>query len=381
MKRKEFRNPPSDQEQLHLILEYMGRIANERNVDQLLVLLADMGRDLAVADRATVWLIDTETNELWSKVAHGIGTIRISMNEGIAGHVARNGEPEIINDPYNDDRFDKEVDKKTGYSTRNIIALPFRDSEGEIIGVFQAVNKMTEVDVFTRNDLEHLQVAAIYTGKQLEAAILQQEIENTQKEIIFTLAETGELRSKETGNHVKRVAEYSRLLGELSGMSDQEAELLKLASPLHDIGKIAIPDAILLKPGKLDEEQWTVMKSHAVLGYDMLKHSKRRILMAASTVAHEHHEKWNGTGYPTGLAGEDIHIYGRITAMADVFDALASDRCYKVAWEMDRIVDLFKEERGEHFDPTLVDCFLKEFEGFLEIKEIYRDKYLSPENP
>lgn len=381
MKRKEFRNPPSDQEQLHLILEYMGRIANERNVDQLLVLLADMGRDLAVADRATVWLIDTETNELWSKVAHGIGTIRISMNEGIAGHVARNGEPEIINDPYNDDRFDKEVDKKTGYSTRNIIALPFRDSEGEIIGVFQAVNKMTEVDVFTRNDLEHLQVAAIYTGKQLEAALLQQEIENTQKEIIFTLAETGELRSKETGNHVKRVAEYSRLLGELSGMSDQESELLKLASPLHDIGKIAIPDAILLKPGKLDEEQWTVMKSHAVLGYDMLKHSKRRILMAASTVAHEHHEKWNGTGYPTGLAGEDIHIYGRITAMADVFDALASDRCYKEAWEMDRIVDLFKEERGEHFDPTLVDCFLKEFEGFLEIKEIYRDQYLSPENP
>ncbi|MFP4564844.1 MAG: HD domain-containing phosphohydrolase [Spirochaetia bacterium] len=379
MKRKEFRDPPSDQEQLHLILEYMGRIANERNVDQLLVLLADMGRDLAVADRATVWLIDTETNELWSKVAHGIGTIRISMNEGIAGHVARNGEPEIINDPYNDDRFDKEVDKKTGYRTRNIIALPFRDSEGEIIGVFQAVNKMTEDDIFTRNDLEHLQVAAIYTGKQLEAALLQQEIENTQKEIIFTLAETGELRSKETGNHVKRVAEYSRLLGELSGMSDQEAELLKLASPLHDIGKIAIPDAILLKPGKLDEEQWTVMKSHAVLGYDMLKHSKRRILMAASTVAHEHHEKWNGTGYPNGLVGEEIHIYGRITAMADVFDALASDRCYKKAWEMDKIVDLFKEERGEHFDPTLVDCFLKEFEGFLEIKEIYRDQYLSPE--
>jgi response regulator RpfG family c-di-GMP phosphodiesterase len=380
MKPKEFRDPPSDGEQLHLILEYMGKIANERNVDQLLVLLADMGRDLAVADRATVWLIDEETRELWSKVGHGIGTIRISMEEGIAGYVARNGEPEVINDPYNDERFDKEVDKKTGYRTRSIIALPFRDSEGEIIGVFQAVNKMTSDGMFSKKDLNLLQVAAISTGKQLESALLQQELETTQKEVIFTFAEAGELRSKETGNHVKRVAEYSALLGRLAGMSDQEAELVKLASPLHDIGKIAIPDAILLKPGKLDEKEWKIMKTHAALGYDIFKQSKRRILRAASVIAHEHHEKWAGGGYPRGLAGEDIHIYGRITAIADVFDALASDRCYKKAWEMDKILDLFRDERGKQFDPNLVDCFLKEFDSFLEIKKIYRDQYLTEEN-
>lgn len=366
-------NTISEKGKLHLILNYTGRMAKERDVDQLLVLLADMGRDLVSADRATVWLIDRETGELWSKVAHGIKTIRISIEEGIAGYVARKGEPEIINDPYSDPRFDNEIDRKTGYRTRNIIALPIRDSEGTILGVFQVVNKITSPSIFTPEDMDHLQVASVYTGKQLEAAILQQEIEKTQKEIIFTLAETGELRSKETGNHVKRVAEYSYHLAQRAGLTKRETEILRMASPLHDIGKIAIPDAILLKPGKLTPEEWNVMESHTAMGFDMLKHSNRTIFKAASTVTFEHHEKWDGTGYPRGLSGEDIHIYGRITAVADVFDALASDRCYKKAWPMPKILDLFKSERGKHFDPCLTDCFLRDFDTFLEIKEKYRD--------
>jgi len=142
---------------------------------------------------------------------------------------------------------------------------------------------------------------------------------------------------------------------------------------MHDIGKVGIPDSILHKPGKLDEKEWKIMKTHSKLGYNMLKHSQRDILKTAAIVAHEHHEKWNGKGYPKGLAGEKIHIYGRITAIADVFDALGSDRCYKKAWKLDKIIELFQEERGQSFDPNLVDLFLGNIEKFLEIRSKYID--------
>lgn len=124
---------------------------------------------------------------------------------------------------------------------------------------------------------------------------------------------------------------------------------------MHDVGKIGIPDAILNKPGRHTDEEFAIMKTHAMLGYDMLKGSKRRILKAGALIARDHHEKWNGAGYPHGREGEDIHLYGRIAAVADVFDALGSDRCYKKAWPMDKIVNLFSEERGQHFEPRLVD--------------------------
>ena len=364
----------SPDELLRTIFDYVGRIADERDIDQLLILLADMGRDLISADRCTVWLLNRKTKELWSKVAHGMDRIIIPVTAGIAGCVAVTGDSLIINDPYSDDRFDKDIDKKTGYHTRNILGLPINDGEGKIIGVFQAINKMPEPENFSEQDLEHLLLAATYTGKALDAAILQEEIEATQREIIFTLAETGEMRSKETGYHVKRVAEFSRLFAVKYGMNEEEAELIKLSAPMHDIGKIAIPDSILLKPGKLTPEEWKIMQSHASLGYEMLKHSDRRLLKSAAIIANEHHEKWNGEGYPNGKKGEDIHIYGRITAMSDVFDALGNARVYKPAWELDRIVKLFKEEKGHQFDPKLVKVFLDGLDDFVKIKETYKDE-------
>ncbi len=203
---------------------------------------------------------------------------------------------------------------------------------------------------------------------------LNQEIENTQKEVVFTMGAIGESRSKETGNHVKRVAEYSKLLALYYGLDEKEAELLKQASPMHDIGKVEIPDAILNKPGRFDENERKIMNTHAALGYEMLKHSNRPLLKMAAIVANEHHEKWDGTGYPKGLSGENIHIYGRITALADVFDALGSDRVYKKAWDDERIFNLFKEERGKHFDPKLVDIFFEHLDEFLKIRETFRDE-------
>ena len=202
---------------------------------------------------------------------------------------------------------------------------------------------------------------------------LHKEIEETQKEIVYKMGEIGETRSKETGNHVKRVAYYSKLLAQLYGLSEEDVNNLFTASPMHDIGKVGIPDEILKKPGKLTNSEFNLMKTHSIIGEKILQNSNRAILQAAQIVAYQHHEKWDGSGYPQGLKGEDIHIYGRITAIADVFDALGSDRCYKKAWEDERIFQLFEDEKGKHFDPILVDLFLDNKEQFMKIRDRYQD--------
>ena len=211
--------------------------------------------------------------------------------------------------------------------------------------------------------IEYISVRTDIT-KEIEA---KERIISSQKEILYTLGEMGELRSRETGDHVKRVALYSELLANKYGLSSKRVTMLKMASPMHDIGKIGIPDAILNKPGKHTPEEWAIMQTHAQLGYDMLKNSKRRILRAGAIIARDHHEKWTGGGYPRNLKGEDIHIYGRISAVADVFDALGSDRCYKKAWPMEKVIDLFKEERGRHFDPQVVDSLLNKLDRVIAI--------------
>ncbi len=206
-----------------------------------------------------------------------------------------------------------------------------------------------------------------------ETINLHQEIENTQKEIIYKMGEIGETRSKETGNHVKRVAKYSKLLAELAGLNQREVNLVYAASPMHDIGKVGIPDAILNKPGRLTDEEFEIMKTHSEIGFNILKGSNKPIIKAAAVVAFTHHEKYDGSGYPMGTKGDRIHIYGRITAIADVFDALGSDRVYKKAWELEKILDLFKQERGKHFDSKLIDLFLDNLDKFLAIRDKYKD--------
>lgn len=217
--------------------------------------------------------------------------------------------------------------------------------------------------------IEHIQIMHDVT----EIVKLNKEIVDTQHEIVTTMGMIGETRSLETGLHVKRVAEYSYLVAKLIGMSEEEAKLLKEASPMHDIGKVGIPDHILNKPGKFTPEEFEIMKTHTELGYEMLKHSERDILKASAIVAYTHHERWDGDGYPRGLSGENIPIYGRITAIADVFDALGHDRIYKAAWPLDKILELFKEERGKQFDPTMIDLFFEHLDQFLAIRDRMQD--------
>ncbi|MDD5717981.1 MAG: PAS domain S-box protein [Sulfuricurvum sp.] len=254
---------------------------------------------------------------------------------------------------------------------------PEYNAQGEISG-YAAIRQ----DITDQKKVEELKNTLENLNSHLEQQVhervkeiidLQQEIQDTQREVVFTMGAIGESRSKETGNHVRRVAEYSKLLALYCGLPQEEAEMLKQASPMHDIGKVAIPDSILNKPGRFNDEERIIMNTHTQLGYEMLKHSHRPLLKMAATVAYEHHEKWDGSGYPNGLKGEAIHIYGRITALADVFDALGSDRVYKKGWELDRILNLFKEERGKHFDPQLVDLFFDNLDEFLKIRDEFLD--------
>ena len=203
----------------------------------------------------------------------------------------------------------------------------------------------------------------------LENIRLNELIDDSQREMIYRLGEVVESRSHETGYHVKRVAHYSELLARLVGLSEEEATLIKYASPLHDIGKIGIPDAILNKPGGLNADEWEVMKTHAARGHDMLKGSGLVLMDVGAVIALTHHEKWDGSGYPAGHAGEDIPIYGRITALADVFDALGSDRCYKGAWPLDEVLAVIEQQGGSHFDPKLVNLMMENLAQFLAIHE------------
>jgi len=360
--------------QINKIFEHIALVADENSMEAVLSRLADMGRDILRAERTTIWLADDAKRTLSARVAHGIkNKVSIPFDSGLVGHSYMTGEPVICNDPYNDERFNTSVDEQTGFVTKSVIAMPLRTSDGRLIGAFQSINKIGKTGRFEEKDIIRMKMIGSYIANTTELNELTKEIEDTQKELIFRLGAAGETRSKETGNHVKRVAEYSGILARHYGLDPFAIEVLRIASPMHDIGKIAIPDEILNKPGKLTSEEFEIMKRHAEYGHEILAGSKREILKASAIIALEHHEKWDGSGYPSKLDGENIHIFGRITALADVFDALGSDRCYKKAWELEKIYDLIREQSGKHFDPALVELFFTHLDEFLEVREHLAD--------
>jgi PAS domain S-box-containing protein len=206
-----------------------------------------------------------------------------------------------------------------------------------------------------------------------ESLRLTKALLETQRELLFVMGEVVENRSQETGQHVKRVAEISRLLALKSGLDQEQAEMIKVSSPMHDIGKVGIPDAILHKPGKLDAAEFETMKMHSTLGFGILKDLERPLLQMAARIAHEHHERYDGTGYPRGLKGTDISIEGRIVAIADVLDALGHERIYKPAWSESEIREYFRAQQGRQFDPHLVDLLFANWDDIVAIGERYKD--------
>nr|CRH05939.1 putative response regulator receiver modulated metal dependent phosphohydrolase [Candidatus Magnetococcus massalia] len=247
--------------------------------------------------------------------------------------------------------------------------------EGEtFVGIFRIKEKKRALIVLKGDhplnevDQDLIRIFSSNISLALENLNLYHEVLETQEEITFTLGEVIEARCKETGNHVRRVAESCYLLGRYMGLPEEEADTLRRAAPLHDLGKIAVADNVLHKPGKLTPDEWAQVQDHVEFGYRVLKRAERSVLKVAAVIAREHHERWDGSGYPRGLKGEDIHLFARITALIDVFDSLLHSRVYKPAWPLEKVLELIRQERGGAFEPAVVDVFLDNLSGFLDIQ-------------
>jgi len=359
-------------ERIRLLLSSAEKISREQDVDRLLLMLSNLAREVLEVDRCSLFLYDHEREELWTKVAHGVEEIRVPSKTGIVGWVAQKGESLVVNDAYADPRFNKEVDRETGYRTRNILAIPLFDKKGNILGVFQAVNKLK--NGFTEEDVELFTLLGGYASSAIENSILQAKIKEAYKEAIMRLSHAAEYKDPETYNHIVRVGLFARLMAEKMGFEKELCDSIMLAAPMHDVGKIGIPDAILLKKGRLNDWEWEIMKKHTIIGYEILKDSSSELLQMAAIVALDHHEKWDGSGYPNGKKGEEISIWGRMTAIADVFDALLSKRPYKDPWPLEKVIDHMTELKEKQFDPQLIDVFFDNLEEVMEIRERYRDE-------
>ncbi|HOV15015.1 MAG TPA: DUF3369 domain-containing protein [Spirochaetota bacterium] len=270
-----------------------------------------------------------------------------------------------IEDIINDDVCKELKNIRSGqqyyYDGKHYLRYIVSKNKAENIIYLDGCNNLSELDK------ELVDIFCMNVSIAYDNLYLNKELEESQKELIYTLGEIVENRSKETGAHVKRVSEIVRFLALKSGIEDETAEVIGVASAMHDIGKLGIPDNILTKPAKLDNDEYTVMKTHSPIGNDMLKFSNRNILKLASTIALQHHERYDGSGYPNGLKGEEINIYARMTAIADVFDALSNDRVYRKSWTIDEIIKYFNEQKGKHFDPQLTEVFLNNLTDILKI--------------
>jgi len=245
---------------------------------------------------------------------------------------------------------------------RDYLTKPFSRSE-----VISRIRNALETHLLYKQVRRH--------NEKLEELVKERtdEIYKTRLKIIRRLSRAAEFRDNETGMHINRMSAYSELLARGIGMSERDCAIILNASPLHDVGKIGIPDRILLKQGKLSREEWEIMKAHTLIGKKILDGDNCDLLSAAQMIALAHHEKWDGSGYPKGLSGEDIPLMGRIVAVSDVFDALTSERPYKRAWRVDEAFGYMAKEKGKHFDAELVDCFLDLRPELLDIRARYTE--------
>lgn len=353
---------------LRLLVNFGGVVSKETNLNKLLELIAEQVKTILSCDRCSVFILDRQTNELWSKVALGMQTneIRVPFGKGIVGHVASTGDTLNIKDAYQDQRFTQDIDRVTGYRTNSILAMPLKNVSGHIIGVFEAMNKSGKP--FNTDDEGILQLISSLAASGIENAQLYESLSNSQLETIYRLAVTAEYRDQQdTAIHLRHISEYSALIAHGLGLPEREVHNIRYASPLHDIGKVGIADAILLKPGKLTAEEFEEIKKHTLYGAKILCNAESSLLQIACKVASSHHEKFDGTGYPSRLKGEQISIYARIVSVADVFDALCAQRVYKPKWEPQKAREYIYAEKGKAFDPAVVEAFEKVYGEILKM--------------
>jgi HD-GYP domain-containing protein (c-di-GMP phosphodiesterase class II) len=340
---------------LDLILDVTRRLMSITDLDALLRDMATATTQLLDAERATIFLVDPDRGEIWSKVALGTGAgeIRQAIGVGIAGVVAATGETINIRDAYDDPRFNPEPDRRSGYRTRSLLTFPMTGQEGRMIGVFQVVNK--NGGAFTEDDEETLSSLGASAAVAVENARLVAEQRRLWTSLIETLAVTIDARDQQTAGHSQRVTRYAEVIGRAMSLTEIELEKLRAAALLHDYGKIAVRDQLLLKPGKLDEAEFEYMKEHVEKTGEFLAHLVfPQDMRDVPVIAAQHHERMDGKGYPRGLPPERILLGARIVAAADVFDALTAPRYYKPAYTLEKTLDLMDAMAGDHLDPHVV---------------------------
>ena len=302
----------------------------------------------------------------------GIGKVMPLSSSSIAGYVASSGEEMYIEDvyaippkyPY---KFNDAVDKQTGFKTQSILAIPLRHPSDGILGTLQLINPDEKsVSLINMGLIKSFSVMAAVSIVNLR---LRENLKEAYMETLFRLGLASEYNDENTYHHIQRIRHASKIIAQQMGFSTEAQENIFHASAMHDIGKIGVADYLLQKQGHLTYDEMSVMRTHPEIGSLILKNSKTEILQLSESIALCHHEKWNGSGYPRGLKGEEIPISARIVAIADVFDALVNARPYKEAWPLNKALAKIREERGAHFDPDVVDAF---FAVLPEIKKVQK---------
>ncbi|MEM8835905.1 MAG: HD domain-containing phosphohydrolase [Planctomycetota bacterium] len=377
------------------------RLSEPRPVDQIMDDLLEETRRLVSADAGTVLLVERDRLRFVCAQSDSRPDLRVAphtrfegdaavlderrpeLNErSLAGYVAVHAETLRLDDaheipataPY---AFDPTYDQRTGYRTRSMLVIPLGYRGRTPIGVLQCINRTganNGVLPFTPEDEQLASALASMATLSIQNAQLLNKVKTVHHDMIIRLAQAAEFRDNETGAHIQRVSLYSELVARTMGLEHTRCQDILFAAPMHDVGKLGVPDEILKKPGRLTDAERAAMQRHTLIGGQILEGSDDVLIRTAERIALTHHERWDGQGYPRGLSGDRIPVEGRIVAVADVFDALSSARCYKPAMTIDDAFAQIARDRGLHFDPEVVDAFLSARDTIEQVYMAYQDR-------
>jgi putative two-component system response regulator len=386
-----------DVQQALLRLNEIGiALSCERNLNRLLNKILSEARSFTRAEAGTLYLREGDSLEFAvfqndalaarapeTEQHHEPKPVNIPLStESMAGYVGVTGSVINIPDVYHLSTdlpytFNPDFDQKNQYRSCSMLIVPMHDPLGHIIGVLQLINALDSTASVIPFDPSY-ETLCLSLASQAAVAVLNgkltDKLHKAYMDTIFRLAMAAEYRDTDTANHLHRICDYTAVIASQLGLSDEWIQDLHFASPMHDIGKIGIPDAILLKPGKLTAEEFDEMKKHTVIGAKILSRSESEILRLSEEIALNHHEKFNGAGYPYGTQEVKIPLSARIVAVADVFDAMTSKRCYKAAFPVEQVLETMMGERGKHFCPDCLDAFFAKMEQILLIQKKYTDE-------
>lgn len=370
-------------------------LSAERDLDRFFQLIVSEAKSLTSADAASLYLcqgdhlhfkvIQNSTSPKTPSLSFPDIPIPLTLNDcqSIVGYVVVLGQTLNIenvydipdNVPYS---FDPSFDQSSGYQTKSMVTVPLLKPSGEVMGALQLINHLTPehghlaVKAFPPFETNLAESLASQAAVGYNNILLETKLRDAYNDTLCRLSAAAEYRDPETADHLLRMSHYSRIIAREMGLPVQRQNLLFEASPMHDIGKIGIPDAILLKPDRLTTKEYEVMKTHAAIGEKILSRSNSELMKTCALIAGSHHEKYDGSGYPRGLVGNKIPIEGRIIALADVFDALVSKRVYKEAWNLETVFEFIRDQSGQHFDPDVVKAFFHGIDDILAVHKQYK---------